>query len=291
MGKKDKIKLVITDLDNTLYDWVSSFVPAFYAMVHIGSDLLGISEQELLDELQTVHQHHGNSEHPFALLETKTAREQYGDSQVEKAKSALDPAFYEFNRVRKQTLRVYDTVKETLAELDAMGVDVVAHTDARIHNAMFRLIKLELVGGIKALYAPSHTASDTPPENDADEYNEFPGFVRVLPPHDRKPNPQVIEDICEEYSVAPEKALYVGDSLSRDVFMAKNAGAVSAWARYGTRFDKKLWDQLVRVTHWTNDDVEADNKLRELSRGTTPDFSIDEFGQILQVCTFEPTSS
>jgi hypothetical protein len=65
------ISLVITDLDNTVYDWLTAFVPAFYAMVREAAPLIGVDEEELLDELQAVHRKHGDSEHPFALLETR----------------------------------------------------------------------------------------------------------------------------------------------------------------------------------------------------------------------------
>ena len=36
------ISLVITDLDNTVYDWLTAFVPAFYAMVHEAARLIGV---------------------------------------------------------------------------------------------------------------------------------------------------------------------------------------------------------------------------------------------------------
>jgi hypothetical protein len=38
--------------------------------------------------------------------------------------------------------------------------------------------------------------------------------------------------------------------------MAERAGVVSAWAKFGSSYDPKLWSQLVRVTHWTEHDVE-----------------------------------
>ena len=46
------ISLVVTDLDNTVYDWLNAFVPAFYAMVHEAAPLIGVDEEELLDDLQ-----------------------------------------------------------------------------------------------------------------------------------------------------------------------------------------------------------------------------------------------
>lgn len=56
------------------HDWLSAFVPAFYAMVHEAAQLIGVDEEELLDDLQAVHRKHGDSEHPFALLETRAVQ-------------------------------------------------------------------------------------------------------------------------------------------------------------------------------------------------------------------------
>ena len=72
---KPTIRLVVTDLDNTLYDWVSFFVPSFYAMVDEAVELLQVARERLLDDLQEVHVRYGTSEQPFALLETKVVED------------------------------------------------------------------------------------------------------------------------------------------------------------------------------------------------------------------------
>jgi hypothetical protein len=43
--------------------------------------------------------------------------------------------------------------------------------------------------------------------------------------------------------------------------MAERAGVVSAWAKFGSSYDPKLWSQLVRVTHWTEHDVEREKSV------------------------------
>src|SRR5262249_17389535 len=66
------ICLLVTDLDNALYDWVTFFSRAFYDMVGLAASILGVSEDLLLDELQEVHRNRRDTEYPFALLETRT---------------------------------------------------------------------------------------------------------------------------------------------------------------------------------------------------------------------------
>jgi phosphoglycolate phosphatase-like HAD superfamily hydrolase len=115
--------------------------------------------------------------------------------------------------------------------------------------------------------------------------------VTVLPPEDRKPNPKTLRDICEQLNVDHRFSLYLGDSLVRDVFMAKSAGVVSAWARYGAAVDPELWARLVRVTHWTEADVEREKELRENARlDREPDLTVDGISDLLDMVDFRPAA-
>ncbi len=44
-----QIKLVVCDLDNTLYDWVTFFSKAFYAMVETAVPILEVPKDQILD--------------------------------------------------------------------------------------------------------------------------------------------------------------------------------------------------------------------------------------------------
>jgi FMN phosphatase YigB (HAD superfamily) len=272
---KQQIKLVITDLDNTLYDWYGAFVPAFYAMVEEAGRITGIDQNELLDDLRVVHQFHGNSEHPFALLEASSIERRFAGLTKSEVRTHLDEAFHVFNIERKRSLRLYDGVLDSLTELSASHVPVVAYTDARETGSLFRLRKLGISGLIARLYAPASRTT-------VSDHDEGVGekFVHLLPAEDRKPNPHTLRDICLEFKVAPEDCLYIGDSLARDIYMANAANIRSAWARYGTHFDKSLWPKLVRVTHWTDSDVMREEALRKEAAGARPDCVLDRFSDI-----------
>jgi FMN phosphatase YigB (HAD superfamily) len=280
------IQLVVTDLDNTLYDWVTSFVPAFYSMIEIASKLLDVTEEELLDDIKAVHRLHGSSEHPFALLETATVQHRFSGLTRLEARNRLDVAFHAFNKVRKESLCLYDGVRETLQAVQSNGGIIVAHTDAYAGNSMFRLSKLGLVHLIAKLYAPENGVG-LDFINSSINNQEVPAdYVRALPLGDRKPNPKVLLDICSEHHILPANTLYVGDSLIRDVLMAKRAGVNSAWARYGNAFSPDLWTKLVRVTHWTEEDVRREDQLRAEAAGIHPDVELERFSDILTHFTF-----
>jgi hypothetical protein len=55
------------------------------------------------------------------------------------------------------------------------------------------------------------------------------------------------------------------------------------WAKYGTQYGPDLWKVIVAVTHWTSADVEREAKLRENIRTVEPDFTIDQFSQLLPI--------
>jgi FMN phosphatase YigB (HAD superfamily) len=46
--------LIVFDLDNTVYDWYSAFLPAFYRMVEEAAPVLKCDPETLLNELQLV---------------------------------------------------------------------------------------------------------------------------------------------------------------------------------------------------------------------------------------------
>jgi HAD superfamily hydrolase (TIGR01549 family) len=172
-------------------------------------------------------------------------------------------------------LRLYDGVYETLEHLWHLHVPVVAYTDARAINCLFRLNRLGIKQFIARLYSPAHIAK----ELDGSLLND--GFVQLLPASDRKPNPQALIDICSQYGISRSNAVYVGDSLVRDIYMAKQAGVHSVWAKFGTVSDSTLWPRLVRVTHWTDADVEREKVLREEARGIEPDYILEKFCELI----------
>jgi FMN phosphatase YigB (HAD superfamily) len=282
---KRKISLLITDLDNTVYDWITAFVPSLYAMVRTASPILHVDENVLLDELQDVHQRHKDTEHPFALLETKTVVEFARNNPSFDIRKVLDPAFHAFNRLRKEKLKVYETVLESLYTLQKANIPVVAYTDARIVSSIFRINLLNIRMYFTELYAPRHHADINLPDQ------EYSNFVRLLDSTDRKPYEKTLIDICAAFSVSPQHTLYIGDSIMRDVYMAHKAGVNSAWARYGTIYDSGFWPQLVRVTHWTSEDFKREAALKVQSRGIDPDCILDRFADIFKYYEFRCLST
>ncbi len=281
-----KFKLLICDLDNTLYDWVAYFVPSFYAMVDKVVEQIGCDRETLLDDFREVHQQYHDSEHPFALLETRTVRKHFKGLERRKIAQALDPAFHTFNSARKKNITLNPGVKKTLNYIFQRGIRLVAHTDSQLFGAVDRLTRLSLTECFLKLYCQQRPKTNHPkPEVGQSWLNNFPmQNVCELSMNQLKPDPAVLTEICNAEDVAPYETAYVGDSIARDILMAKSAGVYGIWAKYGAILHTNNYEKLVRISHWTKEDVEKEKKLREKAKNIQPDFVAENcFEEILSV--------
>lgn len=266
------IELLITDLDNTLYDWVGFFAKAFRAMVDEAVGILEVERECLLDDLRQVHQRNHDSERPWSLLETRAVTMRLATHDIAARKKLLEPAFHAFNSARKRHLCLYEGVAETLALVRASGVPIVGHTEASTVNALFRVKRLGLSDSIGRVYA-----ADAGDGVKSDEIE-----LVAIPREIHKPDPRILSEICAELGVAPQRALYVGDSISRDIAMAQQIGMRAAWAAYGNRHDPNDWATLVRVSHWTQADVDRVRHTQERFCDVKPEVCLESFAELLE---------
>jgi phosphoglycolate phosphatase len=278
--------LLVCDLDNTLYDWVEYFVTAFYSMVDEAVRITGCSRERLLDDFRAVHKEHRDSEHPFSLLETQTVQEFFPGRARNDIAKQLDPAFHAFNVSRKDTLRLYPGVREGLETLSQSGVILIAHTESNLYAVVDRLTRLDLAKYFSRIYCRQRTGAEHPDPNSANKWlDHFPlNKVVELSDHQRKPNPEVLLEICHREGFLPSATAYVGDSMARDILMARTAGIFAIWAKYGACHRKETYQRLVRVTHWTEEDVARERESSEKARGVKPDYVLEnDFSEITHV--------
>lgn len=266
-----RVALAVFDLDNTLYDWYAAFVPAFYSMVRTAAELLSCKEEILLDELKAVHVKHHDVEHPFSLFETTTVKALAARVGADAAWQLLDPAFHTYNKVRKAQLRLFPGVTESLTELRARDIVLVAYTDSRYFAALGRVHRLGLAPYFAAVYCREKADAATP-NRQWDDYGVLVRKVKQLPAGEFKPNPKVLIDIASSQHCDVSEMAYVGDSVSKDVLMAKRAGCFAIWAKYGAHTDPEMYRRLVRISHWTEVDIQREQEYAKLALEIVPDF-------------------
>jgi phosphoglycolate phosphatase len=263
------IKLLVTDLDNTAYDWLGAHVPAFNAQVTELNRLTGIPETDLLGAYRRVHRDRHTSEYAYAFLELDVLDEFDGGLDPAERLRRYRTALHAYRAEHLRCLRLYPGVLATLSELRGRGVRVVAHTDAMMFYASLRICVLglePLLDGLFAVRDHDWPAGVSPPFGELFSARaRFRSAVAVqeeLPRDLVKPDPEVLWRILRRFDVAPAETAYVGDSLSKDVRVAQRAGVHDIYAEHGLSYDSPLYERLVEVTHWNAADVKRETELR-----------------------------
>lgn len=277
------MKLLITDLDNTLYDWVSFYSQSFSAMAEELSKEINVPLDILLSEYKVIHQRFGNSEKPFATLELPSVISYFGTNDKILLQKKLTRVFSAFSSKRNHTLKLYPTVRDTLNILRERGVKIVGHTESLEYNSLYRLYKLDVIAFFDHLYTIEDNHNLHPNPKNAKVISVKDDFIIRLSSAESKPNPKLLEHICLTENVDIKDAVYVGDSITKDISMAKSIGMKAVWARYGRQFAPELWEILVKITHWTDKDVEREEQLKESFSRVKPDYSINSFAEILDL--------
>jgi FMN phosphatase YigB (HAD superfamily) len=286
---KHEISLVITDLDNTLYDWVQMWYSSFNAMLKELVQTSGVPREILEREIQSVFQKHGTSEYAFLIGELPSLIALHpSEDLTEIYKDAINA----YRTARNMTLKLYPHVMETLKFLKSCGCMVVAFTESMEFYTMRRIKKLDLDGLLDFVYSPpDHSKPKTPKRfYDSDQYNFQYTVQRFTPPDERKPNPHILKKIIQDKGIRAsiEKTIYIGDSLMKDIIMAQDAGVTDVFAKYGVAQNTKAYEQLRRVTHWTKEEVEREIKIYK-NRTVIPSYTLAEsFDQILNIFKFVP---
>lgn len=282
---------MVVDLDNTLWDWVSVWYQSFSAMLAKIAEISGRSEDELKPHIQAVFREHGTSEYAFVIEELDVLA-QNGESPAA-VRDRYDAAVEAHREARAKSLEPYPGVRETLQTLRANGVVLVGYTESMVVYSTHRLVRLGLDGMLDYLYAPED--HEIPFGRDR---SDLAGAglqldatkIRFTPPGVLKPAPQILTQILDEVGVEPGRAIYVGDSLMKDVAMAEQAGVYSVLAAYGKAQDRAQYKLLQDVSHWSDADIARETAINA-APVHTPKAVLNDFADLLDLGTFGPAPS
>lgn len=287
----EDVTTVVVDLDNTLWDWVSIWHATFRAQLDKLVELSGLPESVLTAEIRAVHQRHGTSEYAFLIEELPSLKARHPGEDLA---ARYAPAIEAFRRVRRQALRLYPGVLDSLLELRARGVRLVAYTESQAFHTTYRIRQLGLDGVLDYIYSPPD--HDLPPGLDAGAMRKHDrGFQELRTTHHRhtpkgelKPNADLLLSILEEVGARRDRSVYVGDSLMKDITMAQDAGVRDVYARYGNVRESAAYELLQAVTHWTDVDVERERAI-VARNAVVPTYTLDDgLAQLLDLFRWGP---
>jgi FMN phosphatase YigB (HAD superfamily) len=247
-----RFRAVVTDLDNTLYPWVDYIVPSLEAMVDSLTSTTGLPRIRIVQSLKEVYTRYESNEYPFAIQESDIFQPYERDFDSFN-KLVVDPARRAFRQARERYLKPYPGVPETLEWIRRRGLVLVALSDAPRNAAELRMKWLELDGHFDALYTlpgyslPRNVDPEIRRREEAGHYRSRTP-VKELAKEAEKPSPEGLRRILADFGLRGEEVVYVGDSVVKDMPLARSCGALGVWAEYGTYISAEYRERLAVIS-------------------------------------------
>jgi len=246
---------IITDLDNTIYNWIDFYAPSFRAMVHVLAKQTNVSESRITQEFRDVFFRFGSTEYPFAIQNLNLC----STLTSERVRRLVYLGQMAFGRSRRKHLRAYPGVLETLQWALKNRIAVVAVTNAPLYLAWRRIERL----GLGRFFTGIVAGEDFPIPGDDVYAREYQRKLESRPKNlelylhssKRKPDPAIYNEIFTIINVPKERIWVIGDSVPKDVIPAVAVGAKGVWARYGTIYREDNYKTILSITHWSEEQI------------------------------------
>lgn len=247
--KPPPVKLVVTDMDNTLASHAHYFSEGIKTAITDISAKTSIPESELYTSIGNQMEKYRSHDYPWsleiALKDRLKIGEPGGMSPADFEKNIAKPFWDTIDQSLKDNHHPYPGVRETLDELQRRKIPVAVLSDAPAFIGLRRLSNLGLKDGAVERFYGLHNWEEPPglskellqPGRDRVEAllkteNSLKEF-RALPSQWEKPETGGFQALMRHYDVRPSETLMIGDSRVKDVGLAYKSGARAIWASYG----------------------------------------------------------
>jgi FMN phosphatase YigB (HAD superfamily) len=296
------LKLIVTDIDNTVFDWVTYYTTAFSALLDHISKKIEVEWGQLAAEAKVVFAHHQSIEYPFLAQELPAVTKHYRDDIDAMLSELVAPARDVFLDQGRPLLRPYDGVIETFEALRSRfpEIPIVALTDAPRYVAMWKLNKLGLLPFFDAVYGLTDPRipvceltrrAKVDPEILLKHLQQsrfgFQGKIRILPEDYEKPGTRGLKTVLMDYDLDEPKAsraevLWIGDNLRKDVGLGERLGVKTVWAKYGTLIKDETMKKLHQFSPEQNIHKNV-NLSADHADTPRPQVILDQFSQVLNL--------
>ncbi len=291
-GANRQVNVLVTDLDNTLWDWFAMWHAGFSAFLESLVAISGVDQATLEADIRLLHQANGTSEYsPTFLLPQLSSLPGHGEP-AESLLARYQDATHAWHSGRKHTTHLYPGVLETLRAVRECGTIVVGYTESQAFVTAQRILRTGLDGVLDYLYSPED--HDIPEGVSLEELRQYDDSAYVLaltrhfhtPAGAKKPSPEVLKSILADVNAVPASTVYVGDSRMKDIAMAQSVGALDVWAKYGEVQHLPEYDLLRRVSHWTDEDVRRERSIAKTKDVLASRVLETRFDELLGMFTF-----
>jgi len=293
--QEPKISTVITDLDNTLFDWMRMWFKPFRSFLDGLVAITGTPESQILNEIRAINQKYRTTEYSFLLYELPSLKElNHGKDPYDQYGALIDS----YKSQRDALLSLYPSVESTLRTIKAHGTLIVGFTESIDFQAKNRVRKLGLDGLLDYLYSPEdHSIPEEVSFGNLRKHEDSHYALRLtkqrfLPKGQLKPDSRLLDSILEEVMANKKETIYIGDNLRKDMSMATNSQLIPVHAKYGETVNHPGYGLLKKVSFWKDSEIARETKFYE--EKFQPDYTIHAFAEILdhfQFVAFKPTST
>ena len=292
-------KLLVTDIDNTVFDWVTYYVTAFSQMLQKVAEIIGSDYNTLAQESRQIFLEH-TIEYPFVVQELPSVIAFYGNDIDKMLSDCVEPARIFFKNIAASLLVPYEGVHASLQKIrqNRPDISIVALTDAPRYVAMWKLNKLGLLHDFDAVYGLADPRLPTDEKLSKVKVSpeilikhlrqknfDFKGRIRILPPEYEKPGTKGLKTVLMDYNLdtttsARTNVLWVGDNLHKDVTLGHSLGITTAWAKYGANIAPDVRKQLETFGPPTSVRQSTINWEQEQEK-IKPEIILNSFSEIL----------
>jgi FMN phosphatase YigB (HAD superfamily) len=280
---RKKIDTLVVDLDNTLFDWLALWHDSFSIMYREITALLGGVGADAA--IRRIHQVRRTSEYRFLIDELLSHR----PSDAARVRGRIERLLKQSDGRRGK--EPYKGVRESLTAIKAAGTKVVACTESMEFYSVHRLRTLGLEDCIDELFCNKDYTSPLRQPNEC-AVDSAPSLkltrIHYIAAGLAKPDPRILSQLLDATGSERKRAAYVGDSIARDVVMARRVGVTDIHASYGETNGRPEFELLSRVSHWTDEDVHRENAALEEARRFKPSITLrSNFAEIFDFIEFE----
>lgn len=263
MSEKRKIDFVVTDLDDTLWDWLKMWTNSFTPFINSMSNELNLNLDDLKKSFKKLHQKYHTSEASPFIEELELLSDEH-IAKIRHSNNGHKSIMHQYNSDKKHNLYLYGGVFETLKFIKDKGGIIVGYTESNSFFTKYRIKHFDVDGIIDRVYAPIDTGVpiDMKKYYDDDFWEPRKTEFKYLPKDFKKPDAEILKTILQDYRASRESTIYIGDKLDRDIYMAQQASVTSVYAEYGHLIDSPGYELLRHVTHWTDEDVQREKDFK-----------------------------
>lgn len=266
-------KILILDLDNTIYSWMDAYAPSFIAQIKYLRENTQIAENEIKASFKRVFLKYNSVEVPNAIFELDIWNT-YGIDQQKVHKIQLNAQEIFLNEW-KRNIKLYPHVKSTIMWAKNNSMLIIGFSDAFSFWIDYRLKSLSLINYFDMVFAMDDNVIMN---SDIVRRTKKNKRIISVSPECMKPNTTIIELLISKYNIKRCNIFMVGDSLEKDIVTAKVAGINDIWAKYGTMYKRENGKLLKSITPW---DKNKQKKEKETMGVIQPSYIITDFAQLI----------